>query len=160
MARNRCSVRRFRSRGGGTRKLGIPTVLDRLIQQALLQVLQGVWEKTFARFSFGYRPRRSTHQAVGCAQKFLREGCEWEVDFDPERFSDRVVHDVLMVREKKRVQDRRVRKFIDRYLKSGVMAGVTLETTEGGDAQHEPARRLLGQRHPRNLLQDSHSRAR
>jgi RNA-directed DNA polymerase len=72
--------------GGGVRELGIPTVLDRLIQQALAQVLQVEWDRLFSRFSFGFRPRRSAHQAVACAQQFLREGYDWVVDLDLERF--------------------------------------------------------------------------
>lgn len=135
--------------GGGVRELGIPTVLDRLIQQALLQVLQPEWDPTFSRFSFGYRPRRSAHQAVACAQQFLREGCAWVVDLDLERFFDRVVHDVLMARVKKRVRDRRVLKLIHRYLQSGVMVGVTLEPTEEGVPQGGPLSPLLA-----NLLLD------
>lgn len=135
--------------GGGVRELGIPTVLDRLIQQALLQVLQPEWDPTFSRFSFGYRPRRSAHQAVACAQQFLREGCDWVVDLDLERFFDRVVHDVLMARVKKRVRDRRVLKLVHRYLQSGVMVGVTLEPTEEGVPQGGPLSPLLA-----NLLLD------
>ena len=83
--------------GGGVRELGIPTVLDRLIQQALLQVLQPEWDKTFSRFSFGYRPRRSAHQAVACAQQFLREGYAWVVDLDLERFLEPASHYPLSV---------------------------------------------------------------
>jgi len=135
--------------GGGVRELGIPTVLDRLIQQALMQVLQAEWDRTFSRFSFGFRPRRSAHQAIACAQQFLREGYEWVVDLDLERFFDRVVHDVLMSRVKKRVQDRRVLKLIDRYLKSGVLIGVTLEPTSEGVPQGGPLSPLLA-----NLLLD------
>ena len=118
--------------GGGVRELGIPTVLDRLIQQALAQVLQAEWDRSFSRFSFGFRPRRSAHQAIACAQQFLREGYAWVVDLDVERFFDRVVHEVLMVRVKRRIADPRVLKVIDRYLKSGVMIGVMLEPTEEG----------------------------
>jgi RNA-directed DNA polymerase len=135
--------------GGGVRELGIPTVLDRVIQQALMQVLQGEWDRTFSRFSFGFRPRRSAHQAIACAQRFLREGCDWVVDLDLERFFDRVVHDVLMSRVKRRVRDRRVLKLIDRYLKSGVLIGVTLEPTEEGVPQGGPLSPLLA-----NLLLD------
>jgi len=104
--------------GGGVRELGIPTVLDRLIQQALAQVLQVEWDRSFSRFSFGFRPRRSAHQAVTCAQHFLREGYDWVVDLDLERFFDRVVHEVLMSRVKRRIEDSRLLKLIDRYLKS------------------------------------------
>ena len=135
--------------GGGVRELGIPTVLDRLIQQALMQVLQREWDRTFSRFSFGFRPRRSAHQAVACAQQFLREGYDWVVDLDLERFFDRVVHDVLMSRVKKRVRDGRVLKLIDRYLKSGVLIGVTLEPTREGVPQGGPLSPLMA-----NLLLD------
>ena len=121
--------------GGGVRELGTPTVLDRLIQQALAQVLQAEWDRYFSHFSFGFRPRRSAHQAVACAQQFLREGNDWVVDLDVERFFDRVVHEVLMSRVKQRIADPRVLKLIDRYLKSGVMIGTMLEPTEEGVPQ-------------------------
>ena len=135
--------------GGGVRELGIPTVLDRLIQQALAQVLQAEWDRTFSRFSFGFRPRRSAHQAIACAQQFLREGYDWVVDLDVERFFDRVVHDVLRSRLRRRIEDPRVLKLIDRYLKSGVMIGVMLEPTEEGVPQGGPLSPLLA-----NLLLD------
>src|SRR5262249_2386303 len=93
---------------GGVRKLGIPTALDRFIQQAVLQVLQGRWDRTFSQSSYGFRPGRSTHQAVAAAQGFIVEGCRWVVDLDLEKFFDRVNHDILMGRIAKRVQDRRV----------------------------------------------------
>jgi RNA-directed DNA polymerase len=135
--------------GGGVRELGIPTVLDRLIQQALAQVLQVEWDRSFSRFSFGFRPRRSAHQAVTCAQHFLREGYDWVVDLDLERFFDRVVHEVLMSRVKRRIADPRLLKLTDRYLKSGVMIGVMLEPTEEGVPQGGPLSPLLA-----NLLLD------
>jgi group II intron reverse transcriptase/maturase len=135
--------------GGGVRELGIPTVLDRLIQQALAQVLQIEWDRSFSRFSFGFRPRRSGHQAIACAQQFLREGYEWVVDLDLERFFDRVVHEVLMARVKQRIADPRLLKLIDRYLKSGVMIGTMLEPTEEGVPQGGPLSPLLA-----NLLLD------
>lgn len=111
--------------------------------------LQAEWDRTFSRFSFGFRPRRSAHQAIACAQQFLREGYAWVVDLDLERFFDRVVHEVLMVRVKRRIADPRVLKLIDRYLKSGVMIGVTLEPTEEGVPQGGPLSPLLA-----NLLLD------
>ena len=95
--------------GGGTRNLGIPTVLDRFIEQALLQVLQEEWDPTFSESSDGFRPQRSAHQAVGQAQAYIRAGDTWVVDIDLEKFFDRVNHDVLMSRVRRRVQDRRVR---------------------------------------------------
>ena len=135
--------------GGGVRELGIPTALDRLIQQALAQVLQAEWDRSFSRFSFGFRPQRSAHQAIACAQQFLREGYDWVVDLDLERFFDRVVHEVLMARVKQRIADPRVLKLIDRYLKSGVMIGTMLEPTEEGVPQGGPLSPLLA-----NLLLD------
>ncbi|HWN42409.1 MAG TPA: group II intron reverse transcriptase/maturase [Thermoanaerobaculia bacterium] len=135
--------------GGGVRELGIPTVLDRLIQQALAQVLQAEWDRSFSSFSFGFRPRRSAHQAIACAQQFLREGFNWVVDLDLERFFDRVVHESLMTRVKRRIAEPRVLKLIDRYLKSGVMIGEMLEPTEEGVPQGGPLSPLLA-----NLLLD------
>lgn len=135
--------------GGGVRELGIPTVLDRLIQQALAQVLQPEWDRSFSHFSFGFRPRRSAHQAVACAQQFLREGYAWVVDLDLERFFDRVVHEALMSRVKRKIADPRLLKLIDRYLKSGVMIGTMLEPTEEGVPQGGPLSPLLA-----NLLLD------
>ena len=135
--------------GGGVRELGIPTVLDRLIQQALAQVLQAEWDRHFSRFSFGFRPRRSAHQAITCAQQFLREGYAWVVDLDLERFFDRVVHEALMSRVKRRIAEARVLKLINRYLKSGVMIGEILEPTEEGVPQGGPLSPLLA-----NLLLD------
>lgn len=135
--------------GGGARELGIPTVLDRLIQQALAQVLQVEWDRYFSRFSFGFRPRRSAHQAIACAQQFLREGYDWVVDLDVERFFDCVAHEALMARVKQRIADPRLLKLIDRYLKSGVMIGTMLEPTEEGVPQGGPLSPLLA-----NLLLD------
>lgn len=135
--------------GGGARELGIPTVLDRLIQQALAQVLQVEWDRYFSRFSFGFRPRRSAHQAIACAQQFLREGYDWVVDLDVERFFDCVAHEALMSRVKQRIADPRLLKLIDRYLKSGVMIGTMLEPTEEGVPQGGPLSPLLA-----NLLLD------
>src|SRR5437588_4139242 len=117
---------------GGMRPLGIPTVLDRLIQQALLQVLQADWDGSFSEHSYGFRPGRSAHQAVASAQGFLREGRGWVVDVDLEKFFDRVNHDKLMARVRERVADGRVLKLIERYLKAGAMnAGAFRATTEG-----------------------------
>lgn len=107
------------------------------------------WDRSFSRFSFGFRPQRSAHQAVACAQQFLREGYAWVVDLDVEKFFDRVVHEVLMSRVKRRIADPRVLKLIDRYLKSGVMIGVMLEPTEEGVPQGGPLSPLLA-----NLLLD------
>src|SRR5208283_1738736 len=97
---------------GGMRKLGIPTVLDRFIQQAVMQVLQGRWDRTFSDHSYGFRPGRSAHQAVEQAQQYIAQGYRWCVDLDLEKFFDRVSHDKLMARIESRVSDRRVLKLI------------------------------------------------
>jgi RNA-directed DNA polymerase len=135
--------------GGGVRPLGIPTVLDRFIQQALLQVLQEDWDASFSDHSYGFRPGRSAHQGVERAQGYLREGYRWVVDIDLEKFFDRVNHDKLMHRVRQRVSDRRVLGLIDRYLKAGVLeAGEILPSTEG-TPQGGPLSPLLA-----NLLLD------
>src|ERR1051325_4815381 len=108
---------------GGVRKLGIPTVLDRFIQQAVMQVLQGRWDRTFSDHSYGFRPGRSAHQAVEQAQQYIAEGYRWCVDLDLEKFFDRVSHDKLMARIETRVSDRRMLKLIRSFLKAGVMEG-------------------------------------
>ncbi len=118
--------------GGGERMLGIPTVLDRLIQQALLQVLQPDFDATFSEHSYGFRPRRGAHGAMREVQHHVGSGKRWVVDVDLEKFFDRVNHDVLMTRLAKRLGDRRVLRLIRRYLNVGVMAnGVVVERYEG-----------------------------
>jgi group II intron reverse transcriptase/maturase len=118
--------------GGGERELGIPTVLDRLVQQALLQVLQPLLDPSFSEHSFGFRPGRSAHDAVKTAQRYIQEGRHIVVDVDLERFFDRVNHDVLMDRMAKRIGDKRVLRLIRRYLSSGILKhGVTMEREEG-----------------------------
>ena len=119
--------------GGGTRSLGIPVVLDRFIEQALLQVLQAAWDPTFSTWSDGCRPGRSAHQAVTQAQTYIREGSPWVVDLDLERFFDRVNHDVLLRRVRARVADPRVVRLIHRFLLAGVftLEGEVEPTTEG-----------------------------
>lgn len=129
--------------GGGARVLGIPTVLDRFIQQALLQVLQRQWDQTFSHSSFGFRPKRSAHQAVVGAQGYLRAGYRWVVDLDLEKFFDTVNHDVLMHRVSRRVEDDRVRTLIRRFLKSGVSIAGTRHPTTRGTPQGGPLSPLL-----------------
>lgn len=117
---------------GGVRTLGIPTVLDRLIQQALLQVLQPEFEPEFSEHSYGFRPGRNAWQAVQRAQGYIREGHRWVVDLDLEKFFDRVNHDILMSRLARKVKDERVLKLIRRYLEAGMMSdGVVSARTEG-----------------------------
>lgn len=135
--------------GDGVRKLGIPTVLDRFLQQALLQVLQPEWDKTFSEGSYGFRPGRSAHQAIARAQAYLEEGYSWVVDLDLEKFFDRVNHDKLMSLVKERVKDRRVLHLIDRYLKAGALTGDGFEATTEGTPQGGPLSPLLA-----NLLLD------
>ena len=118
--------------GGGLRDLGIPCVLDRLIQQAILQVLQPHFDPTFSEHSYGFRPGRSAHGAIGAAQRYAQSGREWVVDVDLEKFFDRVNHDVLMGRLAKRIADPRLLRLIRRYLEAGVLAdGVVIERHEG-----------------------------
>lgn len=117
---------------GGVRELGIPTALDRFIQQALLQVLQPQFDPTFSSHSHGFRPGRRAHDAVCAAQRYIQEGRRWVVDVDLEKFFDRVNHDVLMGRLARRIADPRVLGLIRRYLDAGVMAnGVVVERHEG-----------------------------
>jgi group II intron reverse transcriptase/maturase len=118
--------------GGGVRKLGIPTALDRFIQQSILQVLQPMLDPTFSEHSHGFRPGRNAHQAVCEAQRYIQEGKRVVVDVDLEKFFDRVNHDVLMGRLEKRIGDRRMLGLIRRYLNAGIMAnGVVMERYEG-----------------------------
>src|ERR1700688_1476550 len=107
---------------GGTRPLGIPTVLDRFIQQAVLQVLQVDWDRTFSAHSFGFRPKRSAHQAVKRAQELIASGHRIVVDVDIEKFFDRVNHDILMGLVARRVSDRRILKLVRGLLTAGVLA--------------------------------------
>ncbi len=128
---------------GGVRKLGIPTVLDRFIQQAVMQVLQRKWDPTFSEHSYGFRPGRSAHQAVEQAQKYLAEGYRWVVDLDLEKFFDRVNHDKLMGKIAQRVSDKRLLKLIRAFLTAGVMEDGLVSPVDEGTPQGGPLSPLL-----------------
>jgi RNA-directed DNA polymerase len=128
---------------GGVRKLGIPTVLDRFIQQAVMQVLQRQWDRTFSDHSYGFRPGRSAHQAVAQAQQYIAEGYGWVVDLDLEKFFDRVNHDKLMGQIAKRVEDQRLRKLIRAFLNAGVMENGLVSLSGEGTPQGGPLSPLL-----------------
>jgi RNA-directed DNA polymerase len=128
---------------GGVRKLGIPTVLDRFIQQAVMQVLQGRWDRTFSEHSHGFRPQRSAHQAVAKAQQYIAAGQRWVVDLDLEKFFDRVNHDKLMAAIARRVNDKRMLKLIRAFLESGVMENGLVSPVEEGTPQGGPLSPLL-----------------
>jgi RNA-directed DNA polymerase len=134
---------------GGKRPLGIPTVLDRFIQQAVMQVLQADWDRTFSEHSFGFRPRRSARQAVERAQEYIASGHDWVVDIDLEKFFDRVNHDVLMGLVAKRVTDKRILTLIRSFLTAGVLDGGLVSPTEEGTPQGGPLSPLLS-----NLMLD------
>jgi RNA-directed DNA polymerase len=129
--------------GGGVRKLGIPSVLDRFIQQAVMQVLQGRWDRTFSDYSYGFRPGRSAHQAVAQAQQYIAEGYSWCVDLDLEKFFDRVNHDKLMGQIAKRVGDKRLLKLIRAFLNAGVMENGLVSPSVEGTPQGGPLSPLL-----------------
>ena len=130
-------------RGGGVRELGIPCVLDRFIQQAILQVLQPRFDPTFSQHSYGFRPGRRAHDAVRAAQEYIQEGRRWVVDVDLEKFFDRVNHDVLMGRLSKRIVDKRMLGLIRRYLEAGIMAGGVVTERHEGTPQGGPLSPLL-----------------
>jgi RNA-directed DNA polymerase len=134
---------------GGMRPLGIPTVLDRFIQQAVMQVLQADWDSTFSEASFGFRPGRSAHQAVERAQAYIASGHTTVVDLDLEKFFDRVNHDILMGLIAKRVADKRILKLIRGFLTAGVLEGGLVSPTEEGTPQGGPLSPLLS-----NLMLD------
>lgn len=136
--------------GGGTRMLGIPTVLDRLIQQALLQVLTPIYDPTFSESSFGFRPGRSTHQAILRARTHVRAGNRWVVDMDLEKFFDQVNHDVLMSRVARTVKDKRALRLLRRYLQAGIMEGGVVSLRTEGTPQGGPLSPLLS-----NILLDA-----
>jgi RNA-directed DNA polymerase len=134
---------------GGVRKLGVPCVVDRLIQQAVLQVLQEQWDPTFSEHSYGFRPGRSAHQAVAQAQRYVAEGYNVVVDLDLEKFFDRVNHDILMSRVAGRISDRRVLKLIRAFLNAGVMEDGLVLPVDEGTPQGGPLSPLLS-----NLMLD------
>ena len=135
--------------GKGVRQLGIPTVLDRLIQQALHQVMQPLFDPSFSERSYGFRLGRNAHQAVRQAQVYVGEGRRWVVDMDVEKFFDRVNHDILMARVARRVKDKRVLRLIRRYLQAGIMEGGLVSQRTEGTPQGGPLSPLLS-----NILLD------
>lgn len=128
---------------GGVRQLGIPTVMDRFLQQAMAQALTPLFEALFSPASYGFRPRRSAHQAIKQAQEYIQAGYEWVVDLDLEKFFDRVNHDMLMARVARVVKDKRMLKLIRAYLNSGVMVNGVVMDTEEGTPQGGPLSPLL-----------------
>jgi RNA-directed DNA polymerase len=128
---------------GGIRQLGIPTVLDRFIQQAVMQVLQRGWDRTFSEHSYGFRPGRSAHQAVAQAQQYIADGYGWVVDLDLEKFFDRVNHDKLMAQLARRISDKRLLKLIRAFLRAGVMEGGLVSPVDEGTPQGGPLSPLL-----------------
>lgn len=128
---------------GGVRKLGIPTVLDRMLQQAVQQILSPMFEPTFSPHSYGFRPGRSAHDAVKAAQNHIEAGYSWVVDMDLEKFFDTVNHDRLMAQLRSKISDKRVLRLVNAYLKAGVMENGMETTTEEGTPQGSPLSPLL-----------------
>jgi len=128
---------------GGIRLLGIPCVVDRFIQQAILQALTPLFEPLFSQFSFGYRPGKNSQMAVQAGFAYAKEGYDWVVDLDVEKFFDRVNHDILMSRVYRRVKDKRLLKLIRVFLKTGIMRGGVLQPREEGTPQGSPLSPLL-----------------
>ncbi len=134
---------------GGMRTLGIPTVVDRLVQQAILQILTPIFDPHFSASSFGFRPGRSARDAIKQAQSFVNDGKKYVVDIDLEKFFDRVNHDMLMARIAKRVRDKRILRIIRRFLEAGIMSGGVTEDRQEGTPQGGPLSPLLS-----NILLD------
>lgn len=135
--------------GGGERALGIPTVVDRLIQQAVHQVISPIFEKGFSESSYGYRPKRSAQQAVEAARTYVSQGRRWVVDIDLEKFFDRVNHDIVMARVARKVKDKRILLLIRRYLQAGIMENGLTKVSKEGTPQGGPLSPLLS-----NILLD------
>ena len=135
--------------GGGVRMLGIPTVMDRLIQQALYQVLMPLFDPDFSEHSYGFRPERSAHQAIQAARRYVAGGRRWVVDVDLEKFFDRVNHDILMSRIARKVKDRQVLRLVRRYLQAGMLEGGMVSQRAEGTPQGGPLSPLLS-----NILLD------
>lgn len=129
--------------GGGTRMLGVPTVLDRVIQQAIVIVLTPILDPTFSQSSYGFRPKKSAHDAVRQAREFVREGHRWVVDLDLSKFFDRVNHDILLARLARRINDKRLLRLIRRYLQAGMMSEGVVTGREEGTPQGGPLSPLL-----------------
>ncbi len=140
-------------RSGGMRDLGIPTVVDRMVQQAILQVLTPHYDPSFSPYSYGFRPGKSAHQALEQAKTYVAEGKEWVVDLDLERFFDRVNHDLLMGRLAKRITDKRLLRLIRRYLEAGILVHGVVQEREEGTPQGGPLSPLLA-----NILLDDFDR--
>lgn len=134
---------------GGKRLLGIPTVLDRFIQQAILQIMEPIFDPTFSDFSFGFRPKRSAHQAIKCASDYVKSGHKIVVDIDLEKYFDRVNHDILMSRLARRIGDRRLLKILREFLKAGILQNGVCTRREEGTPQGGPLSPLLS-----NILLD------
>lgn len=139
--------------GKGVRQLGIPTVMDRVIQQALLQELVPVFEPIFSQYSYGFRPKRSAQQAVLQAHKYIQEGYEWVVDIDLEKFFDTVNHDKLMAKIARRIRDKKILLLIRRYLQAGIMENGLVKPAEQGTPQGGPLSPLLS-----NIMLDEFDR--